>query len=131
MDVESLARAAGKGVRDLRFSRKNRLTSPSDFRFVFEKPRRLPYKCLLLLARPNLSVLAKLGIIIAKQDVKRAVDRNQLRRIIRESFRQHQEALQGLDLVVRIRSPCQPPHTKADKKAFRNDVDYLWQLLAQ
>jgi len=42
----------------------------------------------------------KLGLAIAKKRAKRAVDRNRLKRVVRESFRDHKHKLDGLELVV-------------------------------
>ena len=37
---------------------------------------------------------------IAKKNCPKAVERNRLKRIIRESFRQHQANLTGVDIIV-------------------------------
>lgn len=44
---------------------------------------------------------ARLGLAIAKKQIPRAVDRNRIKRVIRESFRLHQ--LQDHDFVVLAR----------------------------
>ena len=46
---------------------------------------------------------AKLGIIASKKKLPGAVDRNQIKRIIREVFRQHNIKARKLDLVVVVR----------------------------
>lgn len=46
---------------------------------------------------------ARLGIVVAKRYVKLAVARNKLKRLIRESFRQQQQVLSGLDVVVIVK----------------------------
>jgi ribonuclease P protein component len=48
---------------------------------------------------------AKLGIIARKKTIPRATDRNRVKRIIREIFRQHSIKNHGLDLVVMVRCP--------------------------
>lgn len=111
-----------------KFSRINRLVDKNDFQSVFAKPYKNAYRYLLALYRPNPLSLARLGIIINKRHVRRAVDRNQLRRIIRESFRHQKEALKELDIIILIRSECIPFQ---DKNQLRDDIDKLWlQLLA-
>jgi ribonuclease P protein component len=80
-----------------------------------------------VLHRPIQQDQARLGIIIAKQHVKKAVDRNAIRRVIRESFRHHKDRLKGLDIIVLLRSECTP---LGDKKALRDNVDHLWQLVS-
>jgi|GEM_PF-3976772 len=42
---------------------------------------------------------ARLGMAVAKKCAKRAVDRNRLKRLARESFRQHKHSLAGFDIV--------------------------------
>ncbi len=47
-----------------------------------------------------------LGIAVAKKLVKRAVDRNKLKRFIRESTRQpHSAILEAHDIVIRLKKP--------------------------
>lgn len=113
-----------------KFSRTSRLLIKQDFQPVFANPRKTSYRYLLALYRPNQRLDARLGIVIAKNRVKKAVDRNLIRRIIRESFRHQRQALKGLDLIILLRSECTPIiGEKPDKKALRNDVDGLWQRL--
>lgn len=107
------------------FSRKNRLRAKRDFQSVFAKPFKLSRKYLVILYRSNQQPDARLGIVLNKRYLKKAVERNQFRRIIRESFRHAKEDLKGLDILVLIRSECTP----LDKKALRTDIDKLWQEL--
>ena len=53
-----------------------------------------------VLARRNGREWSRLGMAISRKCAPRAVDRNRLKRIIRESFRHSRDQLQGLDLVV-------------------------------
>lgn len=56
---------------------------------------------LWLAARPADGGRARLGLIVGKRVVRRAVDRNRAKRLIRESFRQR-EGLPAMDIVVRV-----------------------------
>lgn len=51
---------------------------------------------------------ARLGIIASKKVIPHATDRNQLKRVIRETFRCHDAKYCGLDMVVMVRRPCKP-----------------------
>ena len=44
--------------------------------------------------------IARLGLAISKKNCRQATGRNRIKRIVRESFRQHQAELAGLDVVV-------------------------------
>jgi ribonuclease P protein component len=60
----------------------------------------------LYLGSPNQGMDGALGIAVAKKLAKRAVDRNKLKRFIRESTRQpHSAILATHDVVVRLKKP--------------------------
>jgi ribonuclease P protein component len=46
---------------------------------------------------------SRLGIIASKKNFSRAVDRNKIKRVIREAFRHHTIKTSGLDLVVLVK----------------------------
>ncbi|MCG4452889.1 MULTISPECIES: ribonuclease P protein component [unclassified Pseudomonas] len=83
------------------FSREKRLLTPRQFKAVFDSPSgKVPGKNVLLLARNNQLDHPRLGLVIGKKSVKLSVERNRLKRQIRESFRLHQDNLVGWDIVV-------------------------------
>lgn len=83
------------------FSREKRLLTPRHFKAVFDSPTgKVPGKNLLLLVRNNDLDHPRLGLVIGKKSVKLSVERNRLKRLMRESFRQHQDHLVGWDIVV-------------------------------
>lgn len=94
--------SSGKPV-NTRFQRQARLCRPGDFRDVFAKPKKSVDSCFMVLARENGRSSARLGLAISKKCARRAVDRNRLKRIVRESFRQHRDHLEGIDFVVLCR----------------------------
>lgn len=47
--------------------------------------------------------MARLGLAIPRKYVKTAVGRNRIKRLVRESFRLHQHAIAGMDLVLTLR----------------------------
>lgn len=83
-----------------RFSRKQRLLTPKEYQAVFEKPLgRFKSQYFLLLVKRNALPYARLGLIVAKKQIKRAYIRNSIKRLARESFRLRQHDLKGLDIV--------------------------------
>lgn len=85
------------------FTRQQRLVSPSQFKHTFKSGRRIGDQSMTLIFIANDKPFARLGLAIPKKAVKRAVDRNRLKRVIRESFREHQEIIAGNDIVVLIK----------------------------
>lgn len=58
---------------------------------------------------------ARLGIIASKKSLPNAVDRNRVKRIIREAFRRHNVKLCKLDMVVMVRRDfSRLPDTRMD-----------------
>jgi len=83
------------------FGREKRLLTPRQFKAVFDSPSgKAPGKSVLLLARNNELDHSRLGLVIGKKSVKLSVERNRLKRQIRDSFRLNQDNLVGWDIVV-------------------------------
>jgi len=85
------------------FPRLHRLLTAKDFSRVFKQSTKQSDRHLTLLGQANSRDYARLGMAVPKRQLKRAVDRNRIKRLIRESFRQHQAQLRGLDIVVLVR----------------------------
>lgn len=85
------------------FSRSSRLTHAEDFRKVFSNNIRVSDDCFTLLVGKQLGKQPRIGFAVAKKQIRRAVDRNRLKRLIRESFRHRQQDLPPLDIVVMVR----------------------------
>jgi ribonuclease P protein component len=80
-----------------------RLKTPAAYKNVFAQPVKSSDKYFTLLAINNQLNHPRLGLAIAKKAIKRAVDRNSIKRIARESFRLRQHTLTALDIVVLAR----------------------------
>lgn len=66
-----------------------------------------------VLYRDNDSSAPRLGLAISKKNCRQAVGRNRLKRIVRESFRQHQGMLPGIDIVVLNQAGTHKTNNKA------------------
>lgn len=82
------------------FSKSQRLTDATDYKKVFDSAKRSVDNCFLVLARENRLKQARLGMALSKKHIKKAVHRNSVKRLLRESFRLHQDKLKGLDIIV-------------------------------
>jgi ribonuclease P protein component len=90
---------------------------------VFKKAKRSRDKWFTVLYRESGISGARLGLAIAKKHCRRATDRNRIKRIVRESFRQNQAGLDGLDIVV----INQPAATGASNRQLFDSLSGHWR----
>jgi len=84
-----------------RFPRSRRLTAGADFQQVFKHTgHRVTNRWMCVLASANQQGHARLGLAISRKVAVRAVQRNRIKRLIRESFRHWQDRIGPLDIVV-------------------------------
>ena len=87
----------------MRFSRDQRLRRRPEFDRVFKDAQlRVREGSLRALVRDNAGNTPRLGMVIAKRFAKRAVDRNRIKRRIRESFRAQWPTLPSCDVIVQL-----------------------------
>lgn len=88
-----------------RLRKAQRLSGQDRFRTVLRAPAIARGGSVEGFARPNDLGYARLGIVVGRKAVGRAVDRNRCKRWVREQFRATQGELAGLDVILRFR-PC-------------------------
>jgi ribonuclease P protein component len=87
----------------MKFPRQARLNSGADYRFVFAGPAVSKDRFFRVLSRGNGRDYCRLGMAVSRKVCRHAAGRNRLKRVIRESFRIHQDELAGNggnDIVV-------------------------------
>ncbi|TMG99010.1 MAG: ribonuclease P protein component [Betaproteobacteria bacterium] len=89
-------------------NQRHRLRGASAFAGLFKAGRRLNGAHLQLLASPAERSVGRVGFVIGKKLLAGAVERNYLRRLLREAVRQRRPALDSFDIVLRLRTPCPP-----------------------
>jgi ribonuclease P protein component len=94
---------------------------------VFKNAKRSRDKLFTVLCRDSKEDAARLGLAISKKHCRKATARNRIKRVIRESFRQHQQQLAGLDIVV----INQPGAAKADNGTMTESLERHWQRCAK
>ncbi|WP_353961536.1 ribonuclease P protein component [Pleionea litopenaei] len=109
------------------FARELRLLSKSDFSQVFDQPTRVGNRAFTVLFRSNLQNHPRLGLAIAKKQVRLAVDRNRIKRLIRECFRQQQHQLPNIDLVFMVRRDI----NQLDNAKIQSAIQHIWKQVAK
>ncbi len=107
------------------FPRSVRLLTPDDYKNVFQRPIRAGDRLFTVLARVNTEQPSRLGLAIAKKNVRHANGRNRIKRIVRESFRLNQNQIEHLDIVVLAKHAA----AKADKSELRESIERQWRYL--
>ena len=107
-----------------RFPQRVRLLTPAQFDRAFKQGRRLHQGPLSVVLAANTLDHPRIGFALGKKFAKRAVQRNRLKRLLRERFRHSQEQLQAMDLVIFLRSRL-PDTANAESEA----VERLWNKL--
>lgn len=109
------------------FPKRARLLRPAEYRRVFGKACRVSDDAFTMLARHAEGDTARLGMAISKRNVPRAVDRNRIKRIGRESFRHQRPGLPVFDVILLAR----PPARALDRKQLHRKLNALLQRLVR
>ena len=89
---------------DTNFGKAKRLLNARDYSRVFDgSDARASHKNLLLLAKINSGPGHRLGLVIAKKNVRLAVQRNRIKRLAREFFRTLPDSEPPMDVVLLAR----------------------------
>ena len=110
------------------FTKKQRLLNKYDFTPVFDDaPIRAANEHLLILCRLNAEqyTQARLGLVIAKKHVRRAHERNRIKRFARETFRLNQHKLPKIDAIVLARKGADTLTNQQLQQAFNG----LWKRI--
>jgi ribonuclease P protein component len=112
---------------DFSFPPQLRLNKPEEYQRVFANPLKTTDRFFTVLAIENKEGHARLGLAIAKKNIKRAVDRNKIKRSARENFRLQQHQLGNWDIVVLARRDA----ADAPKKILTRSLNKHWLKLTQ
>ena len=85
-----------------RFPSAARLRRPEEFKHTLRSPRRRRGVWFTLAVSANTSSRSRVGIVVPRRLVATAVQRNRIKRIVRDAFRRITPPLPALDLVVQV-----------------------------
>jgi ribonuclease P protein component len=108
------------------FPRTQRLLSPAQFARVFKSGRRTGDAFFTVIATPAQGESPRLGLAVSKKVSKSAVQRNRIKRLVRESFRKHSAHLPAMDIVVMAR----PGAAGCDNHRLATSIDALLERIA-
>ena len=96
-----------------------RIRRRTEFEQAFSAER-VTNKWFVAYARKSENNLARLGLVVSKKIMPKAVARNYTKRLIREVFRQVVPAKQALDIVIRPRRPINSKNAAEERQALKH-----------
>ena len=114
---------AAAAPKKLTLPARKRLRRKSDFDATYAKGRRFGNGFFGVTAAPNEVGVPRVGLAVAVRIAGGGVQRNRIRRIIRESFRLHQHELPAVDLIVSVRDRARG----ASGAELRESLSALWK----
>ncbi len=109
-----------------RLQKRARLLKAAQFSRVFDQSVRSGDRYFTVLASPNALLHPRLGLAISKRNAKLAVQRNRLKRIIREYFRQSTLNVDADYVVMAGQQAAQ-----ANNKSLFASLEKHWRILKQ
>lgn len=109
-----------------RFTKEQRLLTPTAFREVFDAPeRKLHQSHLMAFISANNQGHPRVGMAITKRKVPTAVSRNLVKRSIREQFRIQSNKLENKDIVFIVKKSIKG----VDKKELKNQINNIFKKI--
>ena len=102
-----------------------RLLKPGDFAALKGKSRRISVRHFLAEFSPNELATCRMGQAVSRRVSKRAVDRNRIKRLVRESYRHERTQLPCVDILLIARTSA----VKTPSSELRDDLSILWRKL--
>ena len=112
--------------RRFRFGADRRLRTKPQFDWIYAGGRRIDDRFFGLRIKTNELGFARVGLAVAIKTAGNAIERNRLRRLVRESFRLAQHDLPAVDIVVSAKNPA----VQAPPDSLRASLATLWQRVA-
>ena len=101
---------------------KRSIPSKESFKEIFSSPdKKFSTNNILILCKSNNLGFARIGVAIRKKDTKLAVDRNNIKRKIKGSFRSKVLELPAKDFVVYVKK-----NLTGKEKDLQKDLDSIW-----
>jgi ribonuclease P protein component len=100
------------------FGRSRKMTEGDDFKSTIIKGNKLNFSTFSLYCCPNNAGKARLGISVSRKVSKKAVIRNALKRIVRETFRTRAGQLKAVDCFFKVR----PTKYVPNRLLFRHEL---------
>jgi len=110
-------------INDQTLLKNNRLLKPSEFQNIYKSGQWVANRELVVNFKPKNTQLPKLGITVSKKVSKRAVDRNRIKRQIREWFRKNKSTYATFDLII----TAKPVANSKTNQEIQYSLEDIWR----
>lgn len=107
------------------YSRRHRFAARGSFGPVLHAKRKLRGRLTVIHVAPGPLAVSRLGVALTRRLVRSSVDRNFVKRTLREAFRRHPVKQSGLDCVVMLRGRFERDQVEAMVAEIRGLFDQL------
>lgn len=105
------------------FTKTQRLLKKTDYDYVFEQAKKIVTADFIVLYRKNNLSQARLGLALSKKRIAKAHDRNRIKRLVREGFRQNK--MYSVDMIFLAKQGI----AKQSNKQINTALSKIWEKL--
>lgn len=109
------------------FRPEQRLLQAAEFQNVFDAATYKVHQSGFMLLATSHPASARLGFVVAKRKVRRAHERNRIKRLARESFRLNQAQLPALDIILMAKADA----LSLSNAELHDQLRKAWRALAK
>ena len=105
-----------------RFPKELKIRKTSDYEEIFGSSKRLRSKHFDILYVKNKLGYSRAGLVVGKKNVRSAVKRNRIKRVVREVFRNNKSLFNSFDVVFLAKKYCDTLNYSEVKQEFEEII---------
>ncbi len=104
------------------FPKELKIRKSSQYEEIFRKSNRLRSRHFDILYVQNSLGYSRTGIVVSKKNVRSAVKRNRIKRVVREVFRNNKSLFDSLDVVFLAKKGCEDLNYSNAKREIQDNI---------
>lgn len=104
------------------FPKELKIRKSSEYEEIFRKSKRLRGRHFDILYVQNSLGYCRTGIVVSKKNVRSAVKRNRIKRVVREVFRNNKSLFDSLDVVFLAKQGCEDLNYSNAKREIQDNI---------
>ena len=104
------------------FPKELKIRKSSEYEEIFNKSKRLRSRHFDILYVQNSLGYCRAGIVVSKKNVRTAVKRNRIKRVVREVFRNNKSLFDSMDVVFLAKKGCEDLNYSNAKREIQDNI---------